>query len=464
VAEEIVMPRLSDTMERGTIARWLVHEGDAVHEGDVLAEIETDKATMELNSYSDGVLLRILVQDGEAAELGAPIAVVGAEGEDASSFSSSAAANGDAATGAGAQEAPAAASAPASEQPRQAAAPAATTGDSAAPAAASAPASEQSARQPAAPAATAGESTAPATTAELKASPVARRIASDAGFDLRALAGKGSGPDGRIVRVDVERALAGATPPAPAPAAAAAPARAAVPPPGAEAGAEAIIEPSPMLKAVARRMSASKSQVPHFYLQCEIDMGKALGLREELNAELAADGVKLTVNDLIVRACALALRDHPEFHRSWIDGEIHQHTAAHVGVAVALDEGLIVPVIRNADSLSLRDLAGVARDLVARARAGKLKQPEIEGGTFSVSNLGMLGITSFQAIINPPEPGILAVGSVVERATGVGGQVVVRPLMSVNLSVDHRAASGADGARLLQTVTRYLEHPLLLLV
>jgi pyruvate dehydrogenase E2 component (dihydrolipoamide acetyltransferase) len=219
-----------------------------------------------------------------------------------------------------------------------------------------------------------------------------------------------------------------------------------------------------MLKAVARRMSASKSEVPHFYLQCEIDMGKALVLREELNAELAADNVKLTVNDLIVRACALSLRDHPQFHRSWIDGKIHQHSAAHVGVAVALDEGLIVPVIRNADSLPLRELAGVARDLVARARSGSLKQTEIEGGTFSVSNLGMLGITSFQAIINPPEPGILAVGSVVERATGVGGQVVVRPMMTVNLSVDHRAASGADGARLLQTVTRYLEHPLLLLV
>jgi pyruvate dehydrogenase E2 component (dihydrolipoamide acetyltransferase) len=219
-----------------------------------------------------------------------------------------------------------------------------------------------------------------------------------------------------------------------------------------------------MLKAVARRMSDSKAQVPHFYLQCEIDMGKALALREELNAELEDDGVKLTVNDLIVRACALALRDHPQFHRSWIDGKLHQHRAAHVGVAVALDEGLIVPVIRNADSLPLRELAVVARDLVTRARAGSLRQPEIEGGTFSVSNLGMLGITSFQAIINPPEPGILAVGSVVERAIGLGGQVVVRQLMTVNLSVDHRAASGADGARLLQTVTRYLEHPLLLLV
>jgi pyruvate dehydrogenase E2 component (dihydrolipoamide acetyltransferase) len=442
VAEEIVMPRLSDTMERGTIARWLVHEGDAVHEGDVLAEIETDKATMELNAYSDGVLLRILVQDGEAAELGAPIAVVGAEGEDVSGFSASSA-NGEAAAG------------DAGEGVRE--------GEGQAPSATAvaeppAPAADEPAEDAPAPAASGGET--------LKASPVARRMASDAGFDLRALAGRGSGPDGRIVRVDVERALAGEPSAAPA-----AKAPAAEPPAAAQDGparpqpeAEEVIEPSPMLKAVARRMSESKAQVPHFYLQCEIDMGKALALREELNAELEADGVKLTVNDLIVRACALALREHPNFHRSWIDGKLHQHGAAHVGVAVALDEGLIVPVVRNADSLPLRELAVVARDLVARARSGSLRQSEIEGGTFSVSNLGMLGITSFQAIINPPEPGILAVGSVVERATGVAGQVVVRPLMTVNLSVDHRAASGADGARLLQTVTRYLEHPLLLLV
>jgi pyruvate dehydrogenase E2 component (dihydrolipoamide acetyltransferase) len=430
------MPRLSDTMERGTIARWLVHAGDAVHEGDVLAEIETDKATMELNAYSEGVLLRILVQDGESADLGAPIAVIGAEGEDASGFSAPDGAAAVAATADGAGEA-ASASATAVATPET-----------------PAPATRAPAPAPATPG-----------SGDLKASPVARRIASDAGFDLRSLAGKGSGPDGRIVRVDVERALAGGAPAqeAAAPAAPAAPAQTAsrpVPPPEADT----VIEPSPMLRAVARRMSESKSQVPHFYLQCEIDMGKALALREELNAELAGDGVKLTVNDLIVRACALALRDHPQFHRSWVDGKLYQHGAAHVGIAVALDEGLIVPVIRNADSLPLRDLAVAARDLVARARSGSLRQNEIEGGTFSVSNLGMLGITSFQAIINPPEPGILAVGSVVERPIGIGGQVAVRPLMAVNLSVDHRAASGADGARLLQTVTRYLEHPLLLLV
>jgi pyruvate dehydrogenase E2 component (dihydrolipoamide acetyltransferase) len=433
MAEEIVMPRLSDTMERGTIVRWLMHEGDAVHEGDILAEIETDKATMDLSAYSDGMLLRILVQDGESAELGAPIAVIGAEGEDVSSFSAAEGAASAAAAADGAGEGPAA-SATAVAAPE---APSEATADA------------ESAPSPAG-----------APLGDLKASPVARRIASDAGFDLRSLTGKGSGPDGRIVRVDVERAIAGGTPAKAAEEEAAPAAPAPAPRTAAPPEADTIIDPSPMLRAVARRMSESKAQVPHFYLQCEIDMGKALALREELKAEL----IKLTVNDLIVRACALALRDHPQFHRSWIDGKLHQHGAAHVGIAVALDEGLIVPVIRNADSLPLRELAVVARDLVARARSSSLRQNEIEGGTFSVSNLGMLGITSFQAIINPPEPGILAVGSVVERAIGLGGQVAVRPLMTVNLSVDHRAASGADGARLLQTVTRYLEHPLLLLV
>ncbi|MDX6619952.1 MAG: hypothetical protein QOK36_2338, partial [Gaiellales bacterium] len=374
-----------------------------------------------------------------------------AEGEDVSSFS--AGANGD-----GAAPAPAQANSAAGDEAEE-------TAEAARGETASAEAPAEQASQPA------------ARPAELKASPVARRIASDAGFDLRVLAGKGSGPDGRIVRIDVERALAGDSTPAPAttPDSAEAPEAEAAKPaeaPRAAAAqrakaapeADTIIDPSPMLRAIARRMSESKAQVPHFYLQCEVDMGKALALREDLNAELASDGVKLTVNDLIVRACALALRDHPQFHRSWIDGKLHQHGAAHVGIAVALDEGLIVPVIRNADSLPLRELAVAARDLAGRARSGSLRQNEIEGGTFSVSNLGMLGITSFQAIINPPEPGILAVGSVVERAIGIAGQVVVRPVMAVNLSVDHRAASGADGARLLQTVTRYLEHPLLLLV
>ena len=414
MAEELVMPRLSDTMERGTIARWLKHEGDTVVAGDVVAEIETDKATMEYQSDIEGVLLRILVGDGEIAELGAPIGLVGAADEDVSGF---AAANGTPPAAADAATAPASAPAAAVAGPAESA------------------------------------------VEGIKASPVARRMAQDAGLDLRGLTG--SGPDGRIVRIDIERAISGETPTAePATASASPPPTAAAQgAPSAPSEAESFA-PSTMLRAVASRMVASKTQVPHFYLEREIDMQAALAFRAELNAAWEGSGDKLSVNDLVVRACALALQEHPTFHRSWYADRIVQHSSSHVGVAVALEEGLIVPVVRGADALSLREFSGVSRDLTQRARAGQLHQREIEGGTFTVSNLGMLDVTNFQAVINPPEPGILAVGAAVERPVVRAGEIVIRPVMSVSLSVDHRAASGADGARLLQTIVQLLEHPL----
>ena len=423
MAEELVMPRLSDTMERGTIARWIKHEGDPVAAGDVVAEIETDKATMEYQSDVEGVLLRILVPDGQVAELGAPIGLVGMAGEDVSAFASA---------GDGVAPADAAAST---------GAPSAASQTSAAPS--------------------------PAVAAEqvegIKASPVARRMAQDASLDLRGLTG--TGPDGRIVRIDVERALAGDAPPAVTPAAAApeAPTQAPVAPaaaPTAAAGEEESFTPSSMLRAVASRMVASKTQVPHFYLEREIEMTAAVAFRSEINAAWEGSGDKLSVNDLVVRACALALQQHPTFHRSWYGDRIVQHASSHVGIAVALEEGLIVPVVRGAEALALRELSQISRDLVARARAGRLSQREIEGGTFTVSNLGMLDVTNFQAVINAPEPGILAVGAAIERPVARDGAVVIRPIMSVSLSVDHRAASGADGARLLQTIVQLLEHPL----
>ncbi len=386
MAEELVMPRLSDTMERGTVARWLKREGDEVHAGDVVAEIETDKATMEYQSDLDGVLLKILVGAGEVAELGAPIAIVGAAGEDV------------------------------------AGPPPPATASSALPAA-------------------------------LKASPVARRIAEEKGLDLRQLAGRGTGPDGRIVRADVDRLLGRPVLPVPPPQA--------PPPVMAPADAE-VVEPSRMQQVIARRMTEAKATVPHFYLTAEIDMGRAMEFRGELNEALAAEGVKVSVNDLIVRACGLALREHPQFHRSYIDGKLHYHPSANIGVAVALEDGLIVPVVRGVEAKTLRQVAAETRDLAQRARDGQLKQPELEGATFSVSNLGMLGVTHFAAIINPPEPGILAVGATVERAVPRDGEVVIRPIMAVTLSVDHRASSGADGARFLQSVARYLEAPILL--
>ena len=421
MSEELTMPRLSDTMEEGRIGRWLKREGDSFREGDVIAEIETDKATMEFQAYDDGTVLRIIVDDGETAALGAPIAIVGEAGEEVAEPAEQ----------------------PAEPEPEK-------TGSDPNFSRAAPPSDVTSA-----PAGGNGKAEV------LRVSPIARRMADTAGLDLRSLAGKGSGPDGRIVKADVERALQGATPvpgtgvaPAPEPS-----------PPAVSAPAEGdeVRELSPMLKAVARRMTESKTTVPHFYVSSEIDMTRALQLRKELNEALADSGEKVSVNDLIVRASAQALVQHPQAHRSYVDATHVYHAHAHVGIAVALDDGLIVPVLRDADTKSLRQIAVEARDLVERARAGKLRQNEIEGGTFTVSNMGMLGVSAFAAIINPPESTILAVSATIQRPVVRDGAVAVGDIMSVTLSCDHRACSGADGARLLQTVKRHLEAPTLLL-
>jgi len=410
-------------MEEGRIGRWLKREGDSFREGDVIAEIETDKATMEFQAYDDGTVLRIIVDDGETAALGAPIAIVGEAGEEVAD--------------APPEKEPAAAAEPEPE-------PATSGSDPNVAAAPPAPAPQGNGKAEV-----------------LRVSPIARRMADTAGLDLRSLAGKGSGPDGRIVKADVERALQGATPvpgtdvaPAPEPS-----------PPAVSAPGEGdeVRELSPMLKAVARRMTESKTTVPHFYVSSEIDMTRALQLRKELNEALADSGEKVSVNDLIVRASAQALVQHPQAHRSYVDGTHVYHAHAHVGIAVALDDGLIVPVLRDADTKSLRQIAVEARDLAERARAGKLRQREIEGGTFTVSNMGMLGVSAFAAIINPPESTILAVSATIQRPVVRDGAVAVGDIMSVTLSCDHRACSGADGARLLQTVKRHLEAPTLLL-
>ncbi len=418
MADELVMPRLSDTMERGTIARWIKQEGDAFTNGDVLVEIETDKALMELSAYDDGVILKILVPDGGEAELGAPIAITGAAGETVPAEMLQAA-----------------------PVPVETAAPEVT--------------SEQSVAAP---------DVAPvAATTEVRASPIARKLASENGIDLRVLAGKGSGPDGRIVKVDVERLLGKLAPgSAPAPVAAAAGPTLAAPKhvPSAMVGEVRIEQPSAMLKAIAQRMGESNGPVPHFYVESQIDMEKALQLRKELNDALE---LKVSVTDMIVRASALALIDHPEVHRSWVAEGLAYHAHANIGIAVALDEGLIVPVIRHADQKTLVEIATESQDLAARARAGRLLQAEIEGGTFTVSNLGMMGVTRFMAIINPPESAILAVGATIETPVVRDGQVVVRPIMIVTLSCDHRATNGAGGAALLQSFKRRLEQPVLLL-
>jgi pyruvate dehydrogenase E2 component (dihydrolipoyllysine-residue acetyltransferase) len=423
VSEELTMPRLSDTMEEGRIGRWLKREGDSFREGDVIAEIETDKATMEFQAYDAGTVLRIIVDDGETAALGAPIAIVGEAGETVAE--------------------------PAEEAPEPDEAPEPET-----------PVPDANVSAEAAPQQGNGK------TEVLRVSPIARRMADAAGLDLRTLAGQGSGPDGRIVKADVERALgSGAASQAPEAAAKPAPAETLASGTGVSAPGEGdeVRELSPMLKAVAKRMGDSKATVPHFYVSTEIDMTRALTLRKELNEALEDSGEKVSVNDLIVRACAQALIAHPQAHRSYVDGRHVYHSHAQVGIAVALDDGLIVPVLRDADAKSLRVIAAETRDLAERARAGKLRQTEIEGGTFTVSNMGMLGVSAFTAIINPPESAILAVSATIQRPVVRDGAVTVGDVMSVTLSCDHRACSGADGARLLQTVKRHLEAPTLLL-
>jgi pyruvate dehydrogenase E2 component (dihydrolipoamide acetyltransferase) len=427
MSEELVMPRLSDTMEEGTIGRWLVHEGDAFAAGDVLAEIETDKATMEFQAYDAGTVLRILVGDGETVALGAPIAIVGAEGETADEAASA----GNGATTPPPQEEAAA-------EPEPKAAPARKPSKSSSKAKAAAGNGSRAA-------------------AALRVSPIARRMADEAGIDLAAMAGRGSGPEGRVVKADVERLISSGE--------LTRPAAAAAPPAAQSAPAEGEIrELTPMLKAVATRMAQSKQTVPHFYVESEIDMTRAMQLRAELNSGLADSGDKISVNDLIVRASALALIQHPQAHRSYVDGKHVYHAHANIGIAVALDDGLIVPVVDEADTKPVREISRETRDLAGRARAGKLKQREIEGATFSVSNLGMFDVANFEAIINPPESAIVAVGATVDRPVVVDGEIVVRKIMRVTLSCDHRACSGADGAKLLQTIRQLLQSPSLLLV
>jgi pyruvate dehydrogenase E2 component (dihydrolipoamide acetyltransferase) len=420
MAEELTMPRLSDTMEQGTIGRWVKHEGDAFAEGEVIAEIETDKATMDFQAYSDGTLLKILVGDGESAALGAPIAIVGQAGEEVPETAPSG--HGDAARAA--EDTPAKAVKQPKDEP--------------------APAAEPAPR--------------PDAGGTLRVSPIARRMADAAGLDLSGLAGRGSGPDGRIVKADVERLIGGGAP------AAASHTPPAVQPAPAPAAGDEVRELTPMLKAVARRMAESFATVPHFSVSARIDMTAADALRRDANTALAPAGEKISVNDLIVRACALALIEHPQAHRSYVEGRHVYHAHANVGIAVALDDGLVVPVIEAADRKPLRVIAREARDLAGRARSGGLRQPEIEGGTFTVSNLGMFDVAFFNAIINPPESAILAVGSAEPTPVVRDGEVTVRSLMTATLSVDHRACSGADGARLLQTIRRNLEQPLLLLL
>ncbi|MEZ5769287.1 MAG: pyruvate dehydrogenase complex dihydrolipoamide acetyltransferase [Paracoccaceae bacterium] len=436
MAIQILMPALSPTMEEGTLAKWLVKEGDSVASGDVLAEIETDKATMEFEAVDEGVIGKILVADGtEGVKVNAPIAVLLEEGETAGDIDAAA-------------SAPAAASsAPAAEKPAEA------------------PASAAAAPAPAAPKGADGT--------RIFASPLARRIAAEKGLDLAQV--KGSGPHGRIVKADVETAKPAAAAPAPAAEAAkpaAAPAAASAPtgPDAAqvlrmyEGRAFEEVALDNMRKTVAKRLTEAKQTVPHFYLRRDIQLDALLAFRGQLNKQLADRGVKISVNDFVIKACAVALQQVADANAVWAGDRILKFQASDIAVAVAIDGGLITPVIKDADAKTLSAISAAMVDLAGRARERKLAPHEYVGGSFTVSNLGMYGVDNFDAIINPPHGAILAVGAGVKKpVVKDDGELGVATVMSVTLSVDHRVIDGALGAQVLDAIKANLESPMMML-
>ena len=417
MATIIDMPKLSDTMTVGTLVRWLKNEGDTIQSGDMIAEVETDKATMELENFEDGVLLKRYVEEGAQVQIGTAICAVGEAGETAP----------DAPTTSAAPEAQAAAPTP---EPSSvvAQAPAATT-------------------------------SAPASNGRVMASPLAKRIAADTGVALQNI--QGSGPHGRIVKADV---LAASQNPSTAAPVASAPA------PQVSTLAQASIPVSNMRATIARRLVESKTQVPHFYLETEADAAALLTTRAQINkrlAELSAEqggGIKLTVNDLILKAAAEALVKVPAANASWMGSTIEQHGSVHLAFGVAIDDGLVTPVIRDAQTKTLRQISIEAKELIALARTRKLKPEQMTGSTFTVTNLGMFGITKFFGIINPPNAGILSIGATITKpVVNEDNQIVIGKRMSLGFSGDHRVADGAVAATFLSTLKDMLEAPSLLL-
>jgi pyruvate dehydrogenase E2 component (dihydrolipoamide acetyltransferase) len=453
---EVNMPRFSDTMQEGTISRWLKHQGDTIKKGDILVEIETDKANMELESYDSGVLERILVQEGETVPIGQLIAVIG--------------------SGASAQK------------PEQAATSMAEAGVTQRPPARTAEIQHEGTPAQEAPASfqqeqsgnqkvgidtqlvhvgTAPEGPGPqqgGDGAMIKASPLARRMAEEYGIDLYQI--KGSGPGGRIVRDDIEDfreqkqpsvATTASIPQVPT-----IQAREAVQPALAQAALPAddeVRKLSRMQMTIARRLTESKQTVPHFYVSDEVKMDDAVSLRQVLNTSAGEGGVKVSVNDMIVKACALALEKFPEVNSSYRDGQFFQHKHINIGIAVDIPVGLVVPVIRDANVKGVRSIARESKTLIEKARTNKLSQSDLEGGTFSVSNLGMMDVSEFVAVINPPEAAILAVASMRQQYVPVEGQPVIQSIMPITLSADHRILYGAMAARFLQEIKQLLQNP-----
>jgi pyruvate dehydrogenase E2 component (dihydrolipoamide acetyltransferase) len=514
---EVTMPRLSDTMEEGTIASWLKKPGEQVNKGDVIAQIETDKATMDLTAFEAGTLQEILAPEGSTVAIGEPVARIGS-GPAGDAKAAPAEANERPAEAkerpAEAKEPPAEAkepSADAKEPSHEAKAPPAEK-------AATPPAAEETGsetpqteearenvseaaeptesparqeqrptttdtteapaqpRQRQTPSGPTEPSEAPAQGAEaadgkVRASPMARHIAAEHGLDISRISG--SGPQGRVIRADVEAALSapgGAEAPS-APSAEAQPSAEArqpsaeAQPAAAPAGADdERVNLSQMRRTIARRMAESTRTIPHFFLTTTVDASEMASLRKQINAQLPEDGVKITFNDMVVKGAAIAIRKVPEVNVSFADDSLIRHKRVHIGVAVATERGLIVPVIRDVDQKSIGQVGRETRDLAERANSGKLQPTEYSGGTFTVSNLGMFGVEQFNAVINPPEAAILAVGAILREPTELNGQVVLRERMKLTLSVDHRALDGAIGARYLQALKAILEKPMQLLV
>ncbi|WP_430445536.1 pyruvate dehydrogenase complex dihydrolipoamide acetyltransferase [Sphingorhabdus contaminans] len=420
---ELKMPALSPTMEEGTLAKWLVKEGDSVSSGDLLAEIETDKATMEFEAVDEGVITKLLVAEGtDGVKVGTVIAVIAGEDDDSASAP---------------KTAPAAPKAEVAAPPPPAAAPVASTP---APAPATASGDER-----------------------IKASPLARRIAAERAVDLSQISG--SGPNGRIVKQDVEAAIGGASAAPAAPPAASAPQAAPAPKPAPVAAIETdipheVVKLSNMRKTIARRLTESKQQVPHIYLTVDVRLDALLKLRSELNASLESRGVKLSVNDMLVKALALSLIQVPKCNVSFAGDTMLQYSRADISVAVSVPTGLITPIVKGADSKTLSVISTEISELAGRAKEGKLQPHEYQGGTASISNMGMMGIKQFEAVINPPQGMILAIGAGEKRPYIVDDALAIATVMSATGSFDHRAIDGADGAELMKVFKELVEKPL----
>ena len=437
MATKVIMPKLSPTMEEGQISRWLKKEGDKVSMGEPLAEIDTDKATMEMQALANGVLRKILITDGQSAPLGQIIAVIGEPDEDIASLLA---------------EAPAAAPKQEQAQPKkeeQPAPPQPQPAQAKAAAASAQPAAKVDGRQPQGAASESGR---------MIVSPLAARMAAEAGIDLRSL--QGSGPGGRIIKRDIEAAI---SQPKAAPAQPAFP-RAVEPGhiPQMAASPYRDEPASEIRKTIAKRLVTSLGPVPHFFLTAEIEMDRAAEMRKGINA--LDPELKISVNDIVIKVVAAALRQHPEVNASFQGNFVRHYEHADIGVAVAIPDGLITPVVRSADQKSLSEIAAEVRELAERARSRKLKPEEYTGASFSVSNLGMFGIDEFTAVINPPEGAILAVGAMSAKPVVRDNEIVIRQMMRVTMSCDHRVIDGATGAKFLQTFKKILENPLYLVV